>query len=74
MGSRSKAVGDQLHEGVDEVADKDSRGENFSIWTLLLVQVPCSAHTQELTGESCAVKDDDHDVDDLNWNTRRERL
>ena len=70
MRRSSEAIGDQLHAGVDQVADKDARSEDFSIGTLLLVQVPRSTDSQEVTGVSCAVDDDHHDVDDLREGTR----
>lgn len=61
----SESVGDQLDGGVDEETNKDARSEDFRIRTLLLVQVPCSTHAQEIAGISCSVEDDDHNVDDL---------
>lgn len=65
MGSRSEAVCDQLDGGVDEVADEHARSENFRIWALLLVQVPCSTDSEEVARVSCAVQNDDHNVEDL---------
>lgn len=71
MGCGSESVGDQLHGGVDEESDKHSGSEDFGVWTLLLVQVPCSTHSQEVARVSSAVNDDDHDVYDLEGDEAR---
>lgn len=65
MGGSSESVGDQLDESVDEETDEHARCEDFSVWALLFVQVPCSTNSEEVARVSCAVQDDHHDVDDL---------
>lgn len=72
MGSSSESICDQLDSGVDDETDEHTRSEDFRIRTLLLVQVPCATHSQELACVSCAVDDDDHNIYDLKGNGGQE--
>lgn len=50
-----KEIGDDLHERVDEVAHDNPWGHDLGVGILLLVQVPCASHSEELAVVSCAV-------------------
>lgn len=59
---RAEAERNQLHRGVDEVADKHSGGHNFRVGTFLLVQVPGATHAEEITPVARSVDDENHQV------------
>lgn len=65
MLSSSEQIGDALYQGVDEVSHDDSRGHNFGVRVLFLVEVPCASHPEELAIVARAVKYQDYDVQDL---------
>lgn len=56
MLSRTKQVGDNLYERVDEVADYDARCDDLGVRVLLLVQVPRATHSEELAIVTGAVQ------------------
>lgn len=56
MFSCTKEVRDDLYERVNEVANNNTRGDDFSIWVLLLVEVPRASHPQELAIEASTIE------------------
>lgn len=70
MGGCAKGVGDQLDRSIDEVTDKHSRGNDFGVLILFLVQVPCASDSEEIACISRPVQDQNDNVDNLKWNTK----
>lgn len=57
-----KAGAQKGNDVVDEKAYKNSGGDNLHVRTLLLVEVPCTTHPQEIPSEPYSIEDDDDHV------------
>lgn len=61
----AEAVADEHDARVDEEADEDAGSDDLRVGILVFVQVPCAAHAQELTTVSCAIQDQNDEVENL---------
>lgn len=58
----SKAETNQMTARVDHVAHKDTRGDDFCIGTLFLIQVPRTTDSQEITRISRTIDDQNNQI------------
>lgn len=58
----AKTESDQVTAGVDDVADKDTAGYDFSVWTFFFVQIPCTSNTKEIACVTRPVHDQNDQV------------
>lgn len=58
---------------INDVANKDTRCDNFRIWTLFFVQVPRSADTEKISCVSRTVENENDQIKDLQAKKKGEK-